>query len=930
MPLSPGTRLGVYEVAEKIGEGGMGEVYRARDTKLDRDVALKVLPDLFANDPERLGRFQREARVLASLNHPNIGSIYGLEEAEPSPPRDVALGLSEPSDVARGFSPAVRALVLELIEGPTLADLIGQGPMTIEDALPIAQQIADALEAAHEQGIIHRDLKPANVKVKDDGTVKVLDFGLAKALDPSYVAQGFSPASASPTVSLTAAATQMGMVIGTAAYMSPEQARGKPVDKRADIWAFGVVLYEMLTGARPFQGEDVSLTLASVMKSDVDPRTLPPEVPASVRTVLRRCLEKDPSQRIRDVGDVRLAMEGAFETTVDAPVEAAVATSSKPWQRPVAILGVVVAAVLLTGFAVWIVTGPAPRPLAQFLLLTPPDGPLRTGFDTEVAISPDGTRVVYASGVGPPQNRRLYLRQLGELDATPIRGTEGGYAPAFSPDGQSVGFRAVPGNPLRRVSVLGGPPTTIVEPESVEGFGWGADDAIVFGSPTGLMRVPAVGGEPEPLTTVDPDQDETAHRWPDVLPNLTGVLFTAWSGSDEESRLAVVSLETGAVSYLLTGGSHPRYAPTGHIVYGVGGTLRAVGFDPDRLELTSTNPVPVVENVTTRRSGAANFSLAGNGSLVYTMGARAAGGAPRSLVWVNREGREEPLDTPLRPYRSPSVSPDGTRVAVDVADPEGSDIWLHDLERGTETRLTTDPARDYAPLWTLDGERVVFASSREGLVALFQKLADTPGPAERVMTASDGSAIIQPTSWAAEGQTLLYWEAGRSPPTVGVVSLEEDRGTGLLLNSAFAEAAPAVSPDGVWIAYQSNETGQAEVYVQRFPMLGGKRTISTAGGRQPLWSPDGSELFYRAPDGMMVVAVLDTEPVFRAGSPAVLFETQYYFDRSLRTYDLHPDGQRFLMVKADALTEDSGTSSSPQIVLIENWFDELKRLVPVP
>ena len=618
MPLSPGTLLGVYEVAEKIGEGGMGEVYRARDTKLDRDVALKVLPDVFANDAERLGRFQREAKVLASLNHPNIGSIYGLEDAEPSTADGESSGQ------------AVRALVLELIEGPTLADRITQGPILLDDALPIARQIAEALEAAHEQGIIHRDLKPANIKIKTDGTVKVLDFGLAKALDPSYVAQGFSPASASPTISLTAAATQMGMVIGTAAYMSPEQARGKPVDKRADIWAFGVVLYEMLTGARPFQGEDVSLTLASVMKSDIDPKTLPPDVPAAVRTVLRRCLEKDPSRRIRDVGDVRLAMEGAFETTVTAPAETAPAAPQlQVWQRPMPLMIGVMALLVAASLAVWSLmrpVPPAPRSLVQFVLLTPPDGALRAvGFDSEVAISPDGTRVVYASGSGPPQNRRLYLRQLGELNATPIRGTEGGYAPAFSPDGQSVGFRAVPGNPLRRVSVLGGPPTTIVEPESVEGFSWGADDAIVFGSPTGLMRVPAVGGEPQPLTTVDPDQGETAHRWPDVLPNLTGVLFTAWSGSDEESRLAVVSLETGAVSYLLQGGSHPRYAPTGHIVYGVGGTLRAVGFDADRLELTSTNPVPVVENVTTRGSGAANFALAGNGSLVYTMGAGAAG-----------------------------------------------------------------------------------------------------------------------------------------------------------------------------------------------------------------------------------------------------------------------------------------------------------------
>ena len=800
MPLSPGTRLGVYEVVEKIGEGGMGEVYRARDTKLDRDVALKVLPDLFANDPERLGRFQREARVLASLNHPNIGSIYGLEEAEPSPPRDVAQGLSEPSDVARGFSPAVRALVLELIEGPTLADLIGQGPMTIEDALPIARQIADALEAAHEQGIIHRDLKPANIKIKTDGRVKVLDFGLAKALDPSYVAQGFSPASASPTISLTAAATQMGMVIGTAAYMSPEQARGKPVDKRADIWAFGVVLYEMLTGARPFQGEDVSLTLASVMKSDIDPKTLPPDVPASVRTVLRRCLEKDPSQRIRDVGDVRLAMEGAFQTTVATPSEIVAAPLLRFWQRPTGLLVVVVVAVVATGFAVWSVRRPSAGSLAQFVPLTPPDGAVRTGgSDTEVAISPDGTRVVYASGFG--STRRLYLRELGELDATPLRGSEGGNAPFFSPDGQSVGFRS-PGNVLKRVSVLGGPAVTIAEPDSPRGMSWGPDDAVVYGSPSGLMRVPAVGGKPAPLTTVDPEQGEAEHRFPHVLPNLEGVLFTAWAGPDEDARLAVVSLETREVSYLLTGGSHPRYSPTGHIVYGVGGTLRAVGFDADRLELTSNNPVPVVENVNTIGSGAANFALAANGSLVYVTDAGAGTGAQRSLVWVDREGREEPLATPLRPYRTPSISPDGLRVAVDVLDPENSDIWIHDTVRGTETILTTDPANDTAPLWHPDGMRVVFASQRDGRLALLQKLADTPEEAEHLVTSS-GTNVIQPTSWADDGQTLLFWEVNATQPDIGLISMEGDRATKLLLHTPSVEAAPAISPDGGWIAYDS-------------------------------------------------------------------------------------------------------------------------------
>ena len=454
----------------------------------------------------------------------------------------------------------------------------------------------------------------------------------------------------------------------------------------------------------------------------------------------------------------------------------------------------------------------------------------------------------------------------------------------------------------------------------------------MFGSHVGgLVQVPAAGGgDPEPLTTIDPEQGETAHRWPDVLPNLKGVLFTAWSGSAEDSRLAVVSLETGAVSYLLAGGSHPRYSLTGHIVYGVGGTLWAVGFDADRLELTDNNPVPVVENVHTRGTGAVNFALAGNGSLVYMTGAGDAGGAQRSLVWVDREGREEPLATPLLPYQTPSVSPDGTRVAFDVRAAEG-DIWIHDLVRGTETKLTTDPADDYGPLWTPDGDRVVFTSLREGPPALFQKSADTPGDAERLMTESSGSTVIQATSWSDDGQMLVYWEAGSTPSNIGLFRLEGDRATELLLDTEFSEAAPAVSPAGDWIAYHSDETGQYEVYVQRFPALGGIQLVSTDGGRLPLWSPDGSELFYRTPrGGLMAVPVLETEPTFRPGVPELLFETQYYLGGSVRTYDLHPDGQRFLMVKDAPLTDDSGSSGRTEIILVENWFDELKRLVPVP
>jgi eukaryotic-like serine/threonine-protein kinase len=837
--------------------------------------------------------------VLASLNHPNIGSIYGLEEAD-----------------------GVKALVLELIEGPTLADRIKQGPIPIDEALPIAKQIAEALEAAHEQGVIHRDLKPANVKVKADGTVKVLDFGLAKAFQSDASDPNMS---LSPTISLTASATAMGMVIGTAAYMAPEQAKGRVVDRRADVWALGAVLYEMLTGQKPFTGDDVSTTLARVIEREPDWDALPSTLSPVLATYVRRCLTKDPKQRIPDVATMRLALEGAFETTVGPASAPAGTPELLAWQRPVAIAVTVLAAVVLTGLAVWSQARPgppAPRPLAQFVLQTPPDGPLRAAGMPQLAISPDGTRVVYGSGRGD-QDRRLFVRRLGELDATPLRGAEGGDAPFFSSDGQSVGFRAL-GDTLKQVSVLGGPAVTIVEAES-RGVSWGPDGSVVFGSQRGLMRVRPAGGEPEPLTTVDADRGES-HRFPHILPNLKGVLFTVWSGTDE-TRLAVVSLETGAVSDLLEGGGkRPRYAPTGHIVYGVGNTLRAVGFDADRLELTSSTPVTVVASVHTTSQGAANFALADNGTLVYVLGTSAGVSRPqRALVWVDRQGREEPLSTPVENLSSPRVSPDGTRVAFSIRGPDFRDgIWIHDLVRGTETLFTTDPANSRDPLWTPDGAGVVFASDRDGSPALFQKLVDTPGAAERLMTASAGSTDIQPLSWSAAGQTLLYWETGAASD-IGLLSMEGDRATELLLETAASESLPAVSPNGDWIAYESDETGQAEVYVQRFPRLGGKQTISTDGGEQPLWSPDGRELFYRAPTGgLMVVPVLETEPTFSAGDPAVLVDTSYVFAFGAggRSYDIHPDGQRFLMV-------GEASSADRQIILVENWFDELQRLVPV-
>ena len=895
----------------------MGQVWQATDTQLHRQVALKILPDAFADDVERLARFQREAQVLASLNHPNIAAIYGIEQGDDT-----------------------RALVLELVEGPTLADRIRQGPIPIEEALPIATQIAEALEAAHGQGVIHRDLKPANIKVREDGTVKVLDFGLAKAFqsEPSSAS-----ASLSPTISLTAAATQMGMVIGTAAYMAPEQAKGKPVDKRADIWAFGAVLYEMLTGRKPFRGDDVSDTLALVLKFEPDWDAMPDEVPARIRQLTQTCLQKDPKQRFHDVADVRLAMTGAFETTTESgppPSDTGGAASgARPSYLVTAVVAVAVA--LVTGLAVWGTTrspSPTEPPVTRFAITAPPGTTVTSNVSVPLAISPTGTHVVYAAGPGAISvgNSRLYLRQTAQLESVPLRGTEGAASPFFSPDGEWVGFYDASDGTLKRVSVLGGPTVTICRIDGLlRGASWGQDDTIVFATNegNGLLRVPSGGGEPVVLTTVDPEQARY-HAFPEVLPNGTGVLFAAVAVGNQarESRVAVASLATGEVTYLLPG-VNPRYAATGHIVYGVEGTLRAVGFDAERLELSGGSPVALVDGVAMRfeRGGGAQFALADNGTLVYVSGEARGGSGERSLVWVDRDGREEPLpNTPPASYVRPRLSPDGARLAVDVQPSGGNaDIWVHDLTRGTRGTLTTNAARDNGPLWTPDGTRVVFYSTRDNDSYLYAKSADGTGDAERLMAASDGRTSMIPAGWSDDGQTLVFWEieGGASPGNIGRVSLGDAESAELIIATEFRESAPSMAPGGDWIAYFSNESGTDEVYVQRFPELGNKVTISTAGGREPVWSRDGTELFYRGPEGMMVVPV-ETAPTFRAGDPEVLFDRQYFFYLISRTYDVHPNGQRFLMVKAGDPSDDAAASAA-EIVVVENWFQELTARVPV-
>ena len=859
MALDVGSRLAHYDVTALIGEGGMGEVYQATDTKLNREVALKILPEAFAADPDRLARFQREAQVLASLNHPNIAAIYGIEE-----------------------SVDTRALVLELVEGPTLADRITHGAIPLDEALPIAKQIAEALEAAHEQGIIHRDLKPANVKVKDDGTVKVLDFGLAKALDPSPTGDP----SQSPT--LTAAATQMGVIMGTAAYMSPEQARGKPVDKRADIWAFGVVLLEMLTGRKVFEGEDVSMTLSSVLQQEPNWSHLPAAVSPSLSVFLRRCLVKDPKQRVHDIGDVRLAMEGVFESTGSVPAESTAALHLQVLLRPIPAIISALALVVITGLAVWAVTRSAPAApdfVTRFSIVLPSG--FGRGPHTPIALSPDGTHLVYAA------NDQLYLRDMDQMEAAPIRGTEGAVEPFFSPDGQSVGFWA--DGQLKRVSLTGGAAVTIGE--SVEPFGisWGSDDAILFGSLAGAWRVPASGGTPELIIPVE--GEEGGIPGPQLLPGGEWVLFSLFPSQ----QVMLQSLATGERHVLLEdGGTNARYVPTGHLVYVLDGTLLAQPFDIEQRTL-APGPVPLVEGISQLsqvRGAAAQVAHSDNGSLAYVVDRSVS--SDRTLHLVGRDGAVEALAVPPAQYLTPRFSPDGAKLVVQTAEDDGGVLWLYDLAGDTQIQQLTFEGDNQRPVWTPDSRRITFSSDREGTMSLYSMPIDGSGVPERLTTAEDGT-FHWPGSWAPDSQTLLFnvernrvsdWDIWTlSSATLETQSLYD------MPNTVYWGAE--LSANGQWLAYGAgSDLFAVDIYVEPFPPTGSKRKISQNGGYWPLWSPDEDQLFYRPPATEAGITLtlrsvdVVTEPEFAFGNEQIVPIEGFIVVPFYRDYDMTPDGER--------------------------------------
>ena len=903
MSLTAGTRIGPYEITDQIGVGGMGEVYRARDTQLDRDVAIKILPDSFAQDSNRLARFEREAKTLASLNHPNIGAIYGLEESDRS-----------------------KALVLELVNGPTLADRIAEGPLAFAEARSIATQIAEALEAAHEQGIIHRDLKPANIKLRADGTVKVLDFGLAKALEPADPMS--SRLAQSPTITSPAVITGAGVLLGTAAYMSPEQARGKPADRRADVWAFGCVLYEMLTGTRPFRGDDVSETLARVIEREPDWTALPGNVPPVLTQFLRRSLEKNPKQRIHHVADMRLALEGVFDSA-SATISPGVVPRVRFWLRPSAAVAIAIALLAIAALAAWRFR-PAPAlPIVRFVASTAeaPFGP--TPYH-DLAISPEGSRIVYVTS----RSRHLHMRSVDRLDGVPgFGGVSGTSTPFFSPDGTWLGFHHMNEGAWMKVSILGGPPVILWRVPTAlrnasgqaRGATWGSDDSIVYAYAargTGLFRGSATGGEPEALTTPDATKGEQNHWWPHFLPGSRTLLFTVVKGSDDQHReIAALDVATRKFTVLIPGGSQARYVSTGHIVYSAGGKLNAVPFDLGRVEVTGS-PVSVVENVTAvEPTGTVNFDAAANGSLVYLTGGASL--SRRSLVWVDRDGREEPIAIPPRAYRAPRLSPAATQVAL-----WDDDIWIFDFRRAVLQRLTGNPdgipRRIGYPAWTPDGQRVAFSLAREGETErMYWQAADGSNSAELL---NDDTAERSPVSFTSDGTTLLFQQPRTLPFDIGIMGLEGGRRIQMLLSTTFDESNPEVSPDGRWLAYQSNESGQvSEIYVRPFPEINAsRRQVSTDGGTYPLWSRDGRELLYYDYARRTIMSVgVEPDGALHFGKPEVAVRGSYAAPFGLtRNYDISPDGKRFLLLK------ETDEQSPPHVIVVLNWFEELKRLVP--
>jgi len=896
MNLASGSQVGPYKVVSAIGAGGMGEVYRARDTRLDRDVAIKILPGLFSADPERLARFEREAKTLASLNHPNIAQIYGIESVtDPT-------GNNQPGRIS--------ALVMELVDGEDLSARIARAAIPLDEALPIARQIADALEAAHERGIIHRDLKPANIKLRDDGTVKVLDFGLAKALDPAGrdSGAGFSDPVNSPTI--TSPATHIGMILGTAAYMAPEQAKGRIVDKRADIWAFGAVLYEMLTGRRAFDGEDVSTTMAAVLMRDPDWNALPPDTPPAIRRVLRRCLQKDPRKRLSAIGDARLELE---ESTLEPHVSPQHTGRRPGWQ--LALMWAAAGAVAALGIgavgALW--RSPTAAPQVVRSEISVGETGLRLPVNRAVAIDPSGSEIVF-SGQGRGQFQGLYRRRLSEETAVEIGGTDGASGVSFSPDGKWLVF-AQQGR-LKKIPAAGGGAIDLGEAEGAAGVGFMPDGSFILNPfhGGGLFRVAADGSARTPLTTVDHERGEAGHHWPHVLPDGKSVLFTVEldGKSYSDARIEMLSLATGERRVLIEGGTDARYVSTGHLLYCREQDLWQRPFDLASGQITGPATMALRNVMMMEPNGVTQFAVAGNGTLVYVAGRDPR--EERSLVLVNRAGVARQLTTEGRAFEQVTVSPDGRRVATTILAANDS-LWTLQMGRSSLTRITYE-AENSTPVWSFDGARLAFSRYRGGEAAtMFMVPADGSASPERIR--DSGGVREGPESWSRNGQ-LAFVRFEPAGPDIWTMEAGGDRKARPFLPTRFVEAQPRFSPDGKWIAYTSDESGRAEVYVRPYPGPGQKQLVSSDGGSEPRWRADSREIFYRKDGDVMAVAVTPG-PALDFGQPRTLFSGRYVGPGvTSSTWDVMPDGQGFILIQNYAQPRAS-------VSLVQNWFEQLRK-----
>jgi Tol biopolymer transport system component/predicted Ser/Thr protein kinase len=859
----PPSTIAHYRITSKLGEGGMGAVYRATDTKLNRDVAIKVLPPAFAENAARMARFEREAQVLASLNHPNIAAIYGIEAS---------------------------AIVMELVDGNDL-----KGPVPVDTAIAYARQIAAGLEAAHEKGIIHRDLKPANIKVTADGTVKLLDFGLAKATEPG--AAGSRPTML-PTISL--ALTQDSMIVGTAAYMSPEQARGKPVDKRADIWAFGVVLYEMLTGRQLFGGgETVTDTLASVVKDLPDLTRVPAETPLQIRRLLDRCLHKDANYRLRDIGEARIALESP--PPPEPPVAALQGRGILPW-----IAAGVFAMSTLTLAVLWPSRPADDVRMLKFAVLPPEKAHFVA--NSFPAVSPDGRHLAFAAA--SEGKTQLWIRDLHTSAARPLPGTDRAFEPFWSPDNRWVAFFA--DHKLKKVDLGGGPAITVCDAVNSRGGSWSPNEVIVFNPDLNmpLFRVPAAGGTATPLTTLDEGAGEIGHRSPWFLPDGRHFLFTARNGNPEKTAIYVGDLESKERRRLFAAASNPVYTAPGFLLFIRAKSLMAQGFDPAGLQVKG-EPFPVAEQVDYVEAYVqGQFAVSQTGVLAYY-----SGGASDDLqlTWFDRAGK--PLGTVGMPgFMLPVISADGGTVVTERPNAQAGsiDLWLDDLAHGTDSRFTFDHSMNTNPVWAPDGTHILFSSNRSGKSGLYQKAVAGADKEELLYEAADEAT---PTDWSRDGRfAIFHTRNSKTKYDLWVLPLTGDRKAFPFLQTEFAESFGKLSPDGRWLAYASDETGRLEVYVQSFPGKEGKWQISAKGGTRPVWSRDGKELFYNEPENKLMAVDVKSSVKFEHGAPHALFEF-----RGASSFDVTRDGKRFLL--ASSLEHEA----NPEMTVVINWQTVVKK-----